>query len=145
MKSFHAYQNEFFDLYLAGKIAEALNLVDEIKIACPDMAYRTKFWEACLHSIRNEKALAIKALEELKDMGYWLSPKILEHDRDLENIKEEPEFVEILGVFKQRQDKALKLSASSKLEFLPSGSLQSKLPLIITLHWRLGNAEEFSN
>ncbi|AKI97176.1 TPR end-of-group domain-containing protein [Kosmotoga pacifica] len=142
-KSFHDYQNEFFDLYLAGKIAEALKLIDEIEIACPDMAYRAKYWKACIHSLRNEKDMAIKALKELRDMGYWLSPEIIQRDRDLENIKEEPEYIEILNVFKQRQADAAKLSAPLKVELSPSG-VSDKLPLIVALHWRMGNAEEFS-
>ncbi|OAA27113.1 hypothetical protein AT15_05325 [Kosmotoga arenicorallina S304] len=144
MKSFHAYRNDFFELYSEGKIARALNLADEIEVAYPDMAYKTKFWKARLYSVINEKALAIKALQEMNNMGYWLSPSVLQRSSDLENIKEEPEFHEILNSFKESQVEAMKHSAPLKLEFVPSGSSQNKLPLIVTLHWRLGNAEEFS-
>ncbi|OAA23406.1 alpha/beta hydrolase [Kosmotoga sp. DU53] len=145
-KAFHVYQNEFFDLYLAGKIAEALELIDEIESNYPSKAFKTKYWEACIYSLKNKKKLAIKALKELENTGYWISPEVLLHDRDLENINNEPEYIEILNVFKKRQADAAKLSTPLKIELNPpaAGISSGKLPLIVALHWRMGDAEEFA-
>lgn len=54
-KKFWVYQNEFFDLYLAGKVAEALELVDEIESNYPNKASKTKYWKACIYSLKNKK------------------------------------------------------------------------------------------
>lgn len=144
-KAFYVYQNEFFDLYLSGKIAEALRLIDEIENKYPDKAFKTKYWKACIYSLKNKKRLAINALKELEDLGYWISPKILQHDKDLENIKNEPEYIEILNIFKQRQADAIRLSAPLRVELNPPVDISSdRLPLIVALHWRMGNAEDFT-
>ena len=144
-KKFWVYQNEFFDLYLAGKVAEALELIDEIESNYPNKASKTKYWKACIYSLKNKKKMAIKALKELENMGYWISPEMLQRDKDLENIRKEPEYIEILNIFKQRQADVARLSAPLRVELNPPVDISSdRLPLIVALHWRMGNAEDFS-
>lgn len=140
-KNFYGYQKEFFELYFQNKIEAALKKAEEIDEIYPDKAYKTKYWKACLYGILKNDEKALSALEELRDSGQWFSPQLLSKEEDLKRLWYNQKFEEILDVFTERKIKALEESAPVKLEFIPAEPSEK---FIVALHWRMGNAEEFS-
>jgi len=88
-----------------------------------------------------------EAIDELKDSfkkGYWWAPKLLKEDPDLEPLQDLEEFKELVSKCnKLREEK--QLNSVPKLKFLkPEKKKNKTYPLVIILHGRNGNIEEFS-
>lgn len=140
-KNFYGYQKQFFELYFQNKIGEALEKAEEIDELFPDKAYRTKYWKACLYGVLGKNDSALTALDELRKSGQWLSPQLLSKEEDLKGIWYNPRFEDLMDVFTDRKIEAVENSRPLRLEFAPTKPSER---FIVALHWRMGNAEEFS-
>jgi dienelactone hydrolase len=103
---FLALNDRVFDLYGEGRLAEALDVVEETAQTLPGWRSRTIYWQAVLLSLVGRPKEAIEALRRGIDTGLWWRPDWLTTDQDLEPLWDLPEFAEIVSASEVRQTAA---------------------------------------
>jgi predicted esterase len=144
-QDFMEFRNKVYNLYLEGKYSEALEIAEKAYARFKDEISKTSYWLACLNSVLRKEDKAIEILTNSLNNGVWWSPKLLEGERDLDPVRNREEFKEILkkcsSIFREKQ----KESKPERLVFYPDKfDRETKYPLFVALHWKGGNAEEFS-
>jgi len=143
-KSFSDYKNSLFQLYYEGKYSEALEIAKEANANFKDKISTTSYWLACLYSLLNNKEKAIEILKNSLDSGMFWSPKVLQAESDFDHIRDSYEFKDIRErcslIFYEMQ----KSTKPGRLIFYPDNfNAKEKYPLLVALHWKGGNAQEF--
>jgi hypothetical protein len=87
---------QLFTLYGAHRFEEALAFAEEVDASHPDHLARTTFWRACLLSLNGRTAEALGALWEALERGAWWPASWLEGDPDLEGVRNDPAFEELV-------------------------------------------------
>ncbi len=141
---FEKLTEEVFSLYTQEKYNQALEVVQKAKSDYPEKIHKTSYWAACLYNKSNKHKEAIDELTNSFEKGFWWAPKLLTEDPDLEPLHNKKEFKELVSKCKKLRE--IKQSNSkSKLKVLKSEKKKNKnYPLLIILHGRSGNIEEFS-
>lgn len=96
----------------------------------PDQWARGQFWKACLFCQSDQSGDALETLKQVDRAGHWLSPHRLQ-DRDLDPLRDAPEFVELIHKWNQR----LELEAAAHtatLQVLPAVSPEQGT--VVALH-----------
>jgi predicted esterase len=98
-----ALNDRVFALYGEGRLAEALDAVDEESAALPGWRSRTTYWRASLLSSLGRPDESLAALRSGLDAGLWWRPDWLTTDHDLEPLWDLPDFAEIVSRSERRQ------------------------------------------
>jgi hypothetical protein len=141
-RPFHQVAGEIFSLHEAKRYRDALTRLNEISPHYPDRADAIAYWRACLHSLLNEPSDALAVLHTGLGEGLWWAPDMLAHDPDLEPLREEPEFVEIVRECETRLTSA-RDHATSEMEIARPASPEAA-PLLLALHWRGRSPADFN-
>jgi predicted esterase len=136
-----ALNDRVFALYGEGRLAEALDAVEEGSEALPGWRSRTTYWRACLLSAIGRPDDSLAALRSGLDAGLWWRPDWLTTDQDLEPLWDLPDFAEIVSSSEQRQA-AANTGRPERPEvrvFPPAGEPRG---LLVALHMYGVTAEE---
>jgi predicted esterase len=98
-----ALNDRVFALYGEGRLAEALDVVDEESDALPGWRSRTSYWRACLLGALGRPDESLATLRSGVDAGLWWRPDWLTTDHDLEPLWDLPDFAEIVSGSERRQ------------------------------------------
>jgi predicted esterase len=98
-----ALNDRVFALYGEGRLAEALDAVDEESEALPGWRSRTTYWRASLLSALGRPDESLTELRSALDAGLWWRPDWLTTDHDLEPLWDLPDFAEIVSTSERRQ------------------------------------------
>jgi predicted esterase len=98
-----ALNDRVFALYGEGRLAEALDVVDEESEALPGWRSRTSYWRACLLGALGRPDESLATLRSGVDAGLWWRPDWLTTDHDLEPLWDLPDFAEIVSGSERRQ------------------------------------------
>lgn len=140
--SFTDLEKGMFQLYSAGRYAEALDLVTREAGRFPGEAWRLSQWRVCLASRAGDTALAIRILREALDEGLWYVEERLRIDDDLKPLQGKGEFERLVALSAERAARA-QAEARPELRTLePEGTRppRSGYPLLMALHGNTGNA-----
>ncbi|KIL49105.1 alpha/beta hydrolase [Jeotgalibacillus campisalis] len=140
-EKFTERQEEIFRYFKEGKIQELHRLLVKTEQDYPERMEKICLWRACAFASQLEYDAAISVLQEAIHNGIWWHPQLLKNDSDLKPLHEKKEFTEILAqCFKQFEEH--KIKAESKLFIYGNKEANTS---IYSLHWRGGNAEDFSS
>jgi len=142
---FETLQKLIFSYYGKCKYEKALDIARIAAESFPEKLSRTSYWRACLYSLLGRQREAIGILKDATDKGIWWSPQAMLMDEDLDSIKDSRDFKEIVDKCRTYEDKA-KVSCKPELLVIPPAAYNArhKYPLLFSIHWRNGNAEEFA-
>ena len=140
--NFIQFQQEFFQLYGAGKYTDADMLIQLMGGLYPEQAGTIYNWRICLASLQGQNDKALKLLQEALDLGLWWTEATLREDADLAALQGQPEFERMLSISKERYQTAMRESQAEMLLYLPGDSASKPYPTLIVFHGRMGNALE---
>ena len=142
---FETLQKLIFSYYGKCKYEKALDISRIAAESFPDKLSRTSYWRACLYSLLGRQQEAISILKEATEKGIWWSPKAMLLDEDLDSIKDSKDFKQIVDRCKIYEEKA-KGNCKAELLVIPPAEYDArhKYPLLFSIHWRNGNAQEFA-
>ncbi|MFW5799186.1 MAG: alpha/beta hydrolase [Spirochaetota bacterium] len=144
--NFYVTAQKIMELQEEGKYKEALDLTLKAHKNFTKQHNRTGYWLACLYSKLDDKGNAIQSLREWINEGYWTSPKTLSKETDLDNIRNTEEFKKIIEINKKRFEEEKKYAKPEVSVIIPKSYSKDDLyPLLIAIHWRGSNIEEFSH
>jgi len=130
-----------YELYAERRYDEALDLVLGLRDRYPDRDAQIGFFEACLRSVRGQTEAAMELFRSGLDRGQWWRPEPLHTDPDLEPLRHDPRFIEIVEESARRAERAA-AEGRPELRLLepaaPSGTV------VMALHGGSANAEEFA-
>jgi tetratricopeptide (TPR) repeat protein len=97
-----------------GKEKEAMDQFN--KAIAIDDAYPLPYYAiACLHALAGKKDLALETLRKAVDLGFS-NREHADADHDLDSLREDPEFVEIMNRMDKKKDRSLDDSDSQEKE-----------------------------
>ncbi|MDG5471902.1 hypothetical protein P6709_09090 [Jeotgalibacillus sp. ET6] len=141
MKTFSDRRQELFDYFKQGKLQEFHRLLLQTGQDFPERMEKICLWRACAFASQHEYDAAISVLQEALQTGIWWHPQMLKHDKDLLPLHDKKEFTEIISqctkLFEEHTQDA-------KPKLFVFGSQKADTS-IFPLHWRGGNAEDFSS
>ncbi|HMD89734.1 MAG TPA: hypothetical protein VKF38_11280 [Anaerolineaceae bacterium] len=133
------------DLYHVGSYDLAYGLLTREGSHFPDNSTRIFYWRLCLAAKAGRYPLAISILKDALDTGIWYPAAQLQDDEDLRPLQDNPEFVNLVNLCKQRHAEAQANARPSLVtvqpEHLPAG-IETKIPLFIALHGDYNNANQ---
>ncbi len=138
--TFNDMIQEMFKYYNAKDYVNALAVLDREGSRFPERAAHTYYNRACMISMQNQPADAIRVLREAADKGFWYTEHQLREDADLASLQGNPEFEELVACFR---DRVAALQAQIKpecLDFAPKTT--APYPLVLALHGNASNAAE---
>ena len=143
--NFETLQKLVFSYYGKCKYEKALDIARIAAESFPEKQARTSYWRACLYSLLGRRQEAISILKEANNQGIWWSPTTMLQDDDLKLIKETNDFKQIIESCRYYEEKA-RLNSVADLLVIPPSMYDGKYkyPLLFSIHWRNGNAQEFS-
>ncbi len=142
---FQKLTEKVFAYYAREKYNQALEVVQKAVIEYPKKLNITSYWAACLYTKLSKNKKAIDVLENTLNKGIWWSPKLLTEDPDLEPLYNKEEFKRLVSrcseLWKEKQS-----NSEPELTVMTPESYteNKKYPLLIILHGRNGNVNEFS-
>lgn len=138
--TFQQLRDEMVRLYLEGKYAESLEIVERNADRFPEQATRTIFWKMCLFSLCNRPEDVISVFKQGLDHGLWWAESQF-IDSDLDAVRDLPEFKHLV-------EESNKLCLEARTRIKPDRSIllpdktDQELPLLIALHGRNGNKDQ---
>ena len=143
-ESFSDYSKRLFQLYYEGKYSEALEVAEEAHKKFRNKVSKTSYWLACLYALSGSKEKAIEVLRNSLDTGIFWSPKVLQSESDFDHIRDREEFKDIADRCSLIYYEMQKNAKPERLIFYPDNfNAKEKYPLLVALHWKGGNAQEF--
>lgn len=142
--NFKEITEEVFSHYTQNNYNQALEVAQKAKSEYPKKLNKINYWIACLYTKLNRHKEAIDELKDSFNKRYWWAPSLLKEDPDLEPLHDIEEFKELVSKCnKLREEK--QSNSVPKLEVMKPEKKKNKTsPLVIILHGRNGNIEEFS-
>jgi predicted esterase len=137
--TFQGLTDELKRLYLQGKYAEALDVVEQNTDRFPEQSARTTFWRMCLLSLCGRADDVISIFQQGLDSRLWWSESQF-IDTDLDNVRDLPEFKRLMA---ESNKKSIEMQAHiepARTVLLPDGKT-GELPLLVALHGRNGNKD----
>ena len=144
-QEFWRVRGRVIELHGEGRYREALAVAEEARRRFPEKEAETSYWIACLKCLLGEVEEALCALQGALEKGHWWGERWLMQDPDLEPLRDRPKFQEIVAESRRRQEAAQARAKPELLVLPPKNCEQGRaFPLLITLHWYGGTAEEFA-
>jgi len=139
MEEFEIIRSAIFEKYNEGKYLESLKLVNEASSIYSDQDDSILYWKACFYSLLGQSKNAIDALKAAYDKGIWWSPRQFESDPDLDNLRNEGEFIIIKNKMEEKYRKA---SIDAEMEMVIEERDESE-GYLLNLHWKNDNIEHY--
>ncbi|WP_026477172.1 TPR end-of-group domain-containing protein [Alkaliphilus transvaalensis] len=134
-----------FDCYGRCRYEKALDFAKLAAEAFPEKMPQTSYWLACLYSRLENTDQAMTVLNEAIDKKIWWSPKRLMSDEDLLPLQKLEAFQYILQVNHDMEKKAMESAKAGVVIYTPTKYKETGIyPLLLSLHWQNGNANEYS-
>ena len=143
-QDFAIIEQQFYDFETKGEFEKALKLAEKAYRDFPSKQYQTGYWLAILYSRSGQLEKAVNILKETVESGIWWSPELLLTKRELQALNQFTEFHSILAQCQEAYKKALAQSHPDYFIHVPKQQSNEKMPLILSIHWRKGNANDFS-
>ena len=131
---------QVFSLHADGDFAGALRLVvNALPLLREDDAEIATFWRVCLEACSGSGEVALDELAGALDRGWWYGPEMLA-DGDLDPIRDEPRFQEILAASEAAQ-RAARHVIPEPIVTEPAGQVRGT---VVALHAAEGRATHTS-
>jgi hypothetical protein len=138
-------QAKLFELFEKGDYQEAIQVANRVQEISPEMKYKTYFWRACLNCSLDQISNALIELNQGLEEGVWWNPNTLMNDPDLKLLHNKDEFNAILNQCEERLRQFQSKTKPETMLLLPlQNSINAKLPILYSIHWRGDNIKRFS-
>ncbi len=139
--TFRELTNQMMSLYMEGKFAEALQLVEQNAGRFSEQSARTTFWKMCLLSRcgRVDDTLTLFQQGLASSDLWWAENQFL--DPDFDAVRDLPEFKRLMAVSQKKYEEARRHIQRDQAILLPEPPASGKYPLLIALHGRNGNKD----
>jgi predicted esterase len=137
------YFSDLFAAYGSGEYARGLAIARAAHGECHDEHAKTWFWQACMHSLMGDTEEAMAALRKGLDEGVWWSPRMLDGEPDLDQLRDTPGFMAVREECGQRWNRAQSVSRPECLVIAPPTVPWASRSLFL-IHWRGDTASGFS-
>ncbi|HZW02912.1 MAG TPA: hypothetical protein VFF68_03225, partial [Anaerolineaceae bacterium] len=140
---FQSLRIQVMDEYQAGRVQEALDLLNRHGEGFPERRELFTNWRACFLSLLGRAEEAVATLQEGVDRGYWWPAAVLTDDPDLAALQARPDFQALVAACVERHQTALKNAKPERIVLEPLGVAPDQpRPLILAMHGRNGNLHD---
>ncbi len=137
-------RNELQKYFEEENFPKALEIAKEIRDQFPDRYIASHYNLAYSQAALNQIEDVITTLEEALEKGAWYSANELDEFPNIESLKSNPRFQNILKKFQQCFEEERKQSKRKWVVREPPDYDPAKsYPLLIALHWHNSNIDEF--
>lgn len=138
--SFRRFRSEVIKNYQSGDYTTALNLINLKADFFPEEQAQILFWKVFLLALSEKTEMALAALRQAVDSGYWYTPQSLQEDPDLASLQNNPEFKRLAAICAERFHEVSQNTHPGRMLALPVQGAPDPYPLLVTLHGRNTNA-----
>jgi predicted esterase len=138
------YFEELMKVYAERDFHAGLCMVLEAQRQCPDEGVRTRFWQACMHSLLGDRTEAAAALRAGIREGVWWSPRQLDGERDFDAVRETAEFIEIRAECQKRFLEKQEKSEPGFMTIEPETGIDPD-KCLLAIHHKGGTARDFAS
>lgn len=142
---FRNKEKKIIELYSQKKFKDAYSIIEEMIKKYPAKAGVLYNYAYSVKNLTGDTDGALALMEEAAEKGYWADPKQLVEDPDLQNLRHNPRFKEILNRYsnlaaegRKNQKPILKILEPSN----DAANSSEPLPLVIALHGNNQSAED---
>jgi hypothetical protein len=139
MINFELDRSKIFQEYNNGDYIKALKLVEDAEIKYIEEESLILYWKACFNSLLGNIETALISLQLASDRGFWLSPKEIESDTDLDAIRNDKRYILILNKMENAYMNASKNAIAIK--FIEHRD--NNKGYLLNLHWKNDSIEHY--